>query len=292
MGLERAAGGMLRVALLVVFAGLNSFGGSGSASASAPAAAPQYLALGDSITFGSVVTPPGGDDDQWYARADNFVGYPTYFAAATGLHEVNPSCPGETSESMVTAGVSTNCSWYRSSYPLHAEYGGSQLQFARSFLRAHPDTRLVTIEIGINDVGQVVAGCGGWDQAGCIDAGLPSVLDTVRANLDVTITALRETGYAGTIMLVDYYALDYSNPQSTGVIRQLDTTIDGVAATDQLPFADNFTAFMNAAAVWSGDTCAAGLFGPGASWMGPCDLHPNAAGQRLMATAMEAGLAR
>ena len=268
-----------------------AFGGFQPASAVAPTT--PYLALGDSITFGYVSNPPPGYGSDPYADAGNFAGYPTYVGAATDMNAVDAACPGETSTSLITPGTpDAGCTAYRGSHPLHVAYAGSQLNFARWFLQTHNDTQLVTIAIGINDVGLFIARCGGWAHAACIDSGLPSVLDTVRANLTVIVDALRRTGYAGTIMLVNYFTVDYANQRAAGVMRDLDSSIATVAAEEHLTVADTFTAFMNAAAATRGDACAAGLFGDGRSLLGACDEHPNSAGQRLMATAVQAALAR
>ncbi|MGH7685542.1 MAG: SGNH/GDSL hydrolase family protein [Candidatus Dormibacteria bacterium] len=282
--------GVWRGALVAVIGSVLAFGGFQPASA---APTTPYLALGDSITFGYVSDPPAGDGSDPYADAANFVGYPMYAGAAAGLNAVDAACPGETSTSLITPWTpDAGCTAYRASHPLHVAYAGSQLNFAQWFLQTHPDTQLVTIAIGINDVGLFIAHCGGWEHTACIDDGLSAVLDTVRANVTVIVGALRRTGYDGTIMLVNYFTLEYANQQTAGVMRDLDSSIAAVAADEHLPVADTFNAFMNAAAATRGDACAAGLFGDGRSMLGACDEHPSAAGQRLMATAVEAALTR
>lgn len=279
-----------RGALVAVIGGVLAFGGFRPASAVAPTT--PYLALGDSITFGYVSNPSGYGSDP-YAVAGNFVGYPTYVGEAADLNAVDAACPGETSTSLITPGTpDAGCTAYRGAHPLHVTYAGSQLNFAQWFLQTHTDTQLVTIAIGINDVGLLIAHCGGWAHSACIGDGLPALLDTVRANLTVIVDALRRTGYSGTIMLANYFTVDYANQRAAGVMRDLDSSIAAVAADEHLPVADTFTAFMNAAAATHGDACAADLFGDGRSVLGGCDEHPNAAGQRLMATAVEAALAR
>src|SRR5262249_37795251 len=65
-----------------------------------------YLALGDSVAFGYVpsqaVPPPN------YQSAHSLVGYPEDVAQALSIRVSNASCPGETTESMLVAGVVSN----------------------------------------------------------------------------------------------------------------------------------------------------------------------------------------
>jgi hypothetical protein len=119
---------------------------------------PGYLALGDSVAFGyrpTPVTPPMG-----YLTPANFTGYPEDLAKMLRLHLVNAACPGETTSSMINSAVLNNgCEsnvhggpGYRSFAPLHVGYGGSQLSYAVRYLRRYPQTELVTIDIGANDI--------------------------------------------------------------------------------------------------------------------------------------------
>src|SRR5262252_9696891 len=105
-------------------------------SVTGPAANGTYLALGDSVAFGFVpsqaVPPPN------YLSAHSFVGYPEDVAQALRIRVFNASCPGETTDSMLVAGVVSNgCensltspSGYRTLYPLHVQYQGTQMQYA------------------------------------------------------------------------------------------------------------------------------------------------------------------
>ena len=252
-----------------------------------------YLALGDSITFGYVSRPaPVPDGSNPFSNPETFVGYPTYVGVALGLQAVNAACPGETSTSIMASGTpDAGCASYRAAYPLHVPYEGlTQLQFAEAFLRANPDTQLVTIAIGINDVGLAVPRCGGIKNTSCLERDLPAVLSTVRSNLTTIVRVLRGTGSHATIVLVNYYALEYANATTTGLVRSLDATIAEVGADEHLRVADSFDAFKRATDSSDGDACMSGLFAPGASTLGPCDLHPTEAGQRLLADTVESAL--
>lgn len=252
-----------------------------------------YLALGDSITFGYVSHPaPTADGSNPFSNPDNFAGYPTYVGAALGMQTVNAACPGETSTSIMAFGThDAGCASYRGAYPLHVPYAGlTQLQFAQAFLQGNPETRLVTVAIGINDVGLAVPRCGGIRNLSCVERDLPSVLSTVRSNLTTIVRTLRATGTHATIVLVNYYALEYENPTTTSLVRALDATIADVGADVHLHVADTFDAFKRATDSMGGDACVSGLFPPGTSTLGPCDLHPTDAGQHLLADAVEAAV--
>lgn len=267
-------------------AGTVSDSARASASAHASGASPQpYLALGDSVAFGYVAsaTPaPGGGDA--YADQANFAGYPRFAGAALHLTTFNAACPGETSGSMLDVHAPDNgCHQYRALFPLHVTYTGTQLQYADTFLREHHDTALVSLGIGANDGLLVVAQCGGVGNMSCIQQQLPTVVSTLRGNLTSIIQSLRATGYRGSIVLVNFYSLSYADARVTDLVSTLDSAIAAVAGAEHLQVADAFTAFKDAAQP-SGDTCAAGLLGPGTSMLGHCDLHPDTAGQQLIAT--------
>ena len=246
---------------------------------------PGYLALGDSIAFGWRPAP-------WaeYRNQADFSGYPEDLAAALKLNLVNAACPGETSAGMINPGAPSNgCETnarggpgYRAMFPLHVSYRGSQLSFAVDYLRQHPDTRLVTLGIGANDLfrcEEVTADhCGGSD--------LGPMLAETTSNLDIILGALRnQARYRHTLVVVLYYASYYADPASIAPIEALNAAIAGSAARHGALLADGFAAFRAAAAQAGGDTCAAGLRVKLAS--GGCDLHPSARGAQVLATAIQ-----
>ena len=139
--------------------------GAGAANAKTKAAKPlpvapgtRYLALGDSVTFGymegTVVPAPN------YHNAATFFGYPEIAGAALHLKVANAACSGETSSSLINPKAQSNgCEnspgnpsvGYRTQFPLHVKYKGSQLAFALSYLKAHKNVSLVSLMIGAND---------------------------------------------------------------------------------------------------------------------------------------------
>src|SRR5664279_4195930 len=111
----------------------------------------QYLALGDSLPFGFnplLVDPTGPTDPT------KFVGYPELAAPTLRLALTNASCPGQTTAGFMSlTALDNGCNAARAAgLPLHVAYTGTQLDFAVSFLRSNPHTRLVTLSLGANDL--------------------------------------------------------------------------------------------------------------------------------------------
>ena len=264
---------------------------SSSATSSLIQAPPApYLALGDSVAFGYLANPPtpsGGGSA--YKNAANFVGYPTYVGNFLDLNTANASCPGETTGSFIdTKAADNGCRVYRASYPLHVSYPGqSQLDYAVSFLKAHPTTELVTIGAGANDGLLVIAQCGGLTNTACISSKIGPALSTLTTNLTTIVQAVRGAGFNGTLVLVNFYSLNYANSFETQLVGQLNSAIASVATANHLGLADAFSAFQAAANRVGGNTCTTGLLAAGSSSLGSCDLHPSLSGQQLLATTVE-----
>lgn len=283
----------LAVATAVGAAGCGRATGHGTAGVSTDATASpvtpgaDYLALGDSVTFGyrEPTTTPKPD----YADPATFVAYPEDVAARLGLHVANAACPGETSASLVTAGAANlgcenspdGSASYRARFPLHVAYSGTQLAYAVSYLRAHPHTGLVTLMIGANDLFL----CEAKTKDRCVSE-IGSTLDAVRGNVRQILSAVRGPGgYRGRVVLVGYYATDYSAALGTAATQALNTAASGAAAPFGVAVADGYGAFEQAAAPDGGDSCKAGLLTRLST--GTCGIHPSAAGQALLAGAVE-----
>jgi lysophospholipase L1-like esterase len=197
----------------------------GAARAQAPH---HYVALGDSLARSA---QPNGDYQHGYAEQ-----------LLANLQQQDPSlqlvklaCGGATTTNMI----------YGSSDPSCAFPHKTQLAEAVSFLRAHTrSVRLVTIDIGGNDVDQCVISL---DQA-CLDAALPSV----STNLSTILSALRAAAGPGVpIVGMNYYdpylVFWFSDPTAAQTTEQMVVQFDDVlqsvydAAGD--PVADVETAF-------------------------------------------------
>jgi lysophospholipase L1-like esterase len=268
------------------------------ASLAAPNAAvaysrPDYLALGDSLAFGfsPLLVPPNAPPP---AEAGVFVGYPNTVAALLGLKLTNASCPGETSSHLIDlAGTDNGCGTWRFAYqfPLHATYVDAQLAFADAFLRAHPNTRLVTLDIGANDLHVLADSCGGEANVACITAGLPGLLGTLGTNLDTIYGHIRTAdGYTGRIVALTIPALDYNDPVVTPVIAGMNQVVAAHTVAWGGIVADGFGAEKLASAASGGDTCAAGLRIRLSRSPLSCDDHPSPLGRLVLSLAVAKAL--
>src|SRR6516162_1743650 len=201
-------------------------------SVTGPAANGTYLALGDSVAFGYV--PPEAVPAPNYRSAHSFAGYPEDVAQALRVRVWNASCPGETTDSMLVAGVVSNgCenspgspTGYRTLYPLHVQYQGTQMEYALKYLAVHQHTQLVTINIGANDVFL----CQETTADHCTNpAELETVLQQIAANLTAIYTQIRGgANYQGPLVALTYYSLNYSDPAQVAGTKLLDSVIASV----------------------------------------------------------------
>jgi lysophospholipase L1-like esterase len=243
----------------------------------------QYLALGDSVAFG---TNPLLDR----ANAANFIGYPEALAHELELNVTNASCPGEASGGFISlTGTDNVCRPYRANFPLHVSYATSQLDFAVSFLESHRHTRLVTINIGANDLFVLQKLCKAVTT--CVVDGLPGLLSTLSANLDTIYSRLRgEAHYRHQIVALTYYSTNYNDPVGMSVIQAINGTVAAATLKAGGKVADGFGAFKAVAdSKGGGDACVAGLV----IRLSPttCDIHPSPLGHDALAHAVRAALA-
>jgi lysophospholipase L1-like esterase len=249
----------------------------------------QYLALGDSVTFGymesNVVPAPD------YGNAAAFPGYPEQLGARLRLSVANASCPGETSSSLIrTSAPSNGCennpahssSNYRNN-PLHVKYTGSQLAFALSYLRSHHKVRLVTLMIGANDFFV----CQETTSDGCAStAERNATAATVTRNIHTILSAIRHKAhYNGQLVIVNYYSLNYSVAAVNAQSQLLNQVQDNAAKPFGVKIADGYGELRAASAHSGGNTCTAGLLTQLST--GGCGIHPSYAGQALLSQALE-----
>jgi lysophospholipase L1-like esterase len=251
----------------------------------------RYLALGDSVTFGyeeSGVVPTPNYHDQ-----ASFLGYPEMLGSALHLKVANAACSGETSSSLINVAAPSNgCenspgnphTGYRTMFPLHVKYTGSQLDYAVSYLHAHRDVRLVSLMIGANDAFV----CEETTKDGC--ASTPeqqAVAKTVTANIRHILSTIRNKAhYSGQLAIVNYYSLNYASPASNAMSRSLNKVQDSAAKPFHVVIADGFGEWQAATVHFAGDTCGAGLLTQ-LGRPGKCGIHPSYAGQALLAQSVE-----
>ena len=235
------------------------------------------LGLGDSVPFG-YITQAGFQ----YVNPNNFIGFPEYAGQQLRFDVTNASCPGETSGSLLSASaVDNGCKAFRAGAPLHVSYGGTQIKFATSFLQHHPETRLVTILVGANDVFLLEKACSGVPS--CILANISTVLGQLGANLDATFLAIHHAGFHGVLVGVTYYSLNYNDPIFTGVIKALDAVITQHTLAAGGVIADGLRAFKTASTLTGHRPCSAGLLNENPANTATCDVHPSQSGQELLA---------
>ena len=266
------------IAITTMFAATISLSGAAQAKTHS---LPPYLALGDSIAFG--FSPLIADTPANVAAGD-FVGYPETTASDAGLALSNAACPGETSGSFINPFQPDN-GCHSSPYyvrELKVHYSGSQLDYARSYLWAHPETELVTIDIGGNDLLLVQTACASsFSPTLCEVAELPGALVKFGANLTAIFTGLRTIGYFGQIVAVTQYATNYGDATQTLALGGLKDETVAIAALFDVTVADGYTAFQAATATFGGDACKAGLII--ALPDGTCNEHPSPAGRVVLA---------
>ena len=227
-----------------------------------------YLALGDSVSFGyresNTLPPPV------YTDPADFTGFPEDVAGALGMNVTNAACRGASSGQLLHSDVSAlGC-------PLHVPYTGTQVGFATRFLSSHPATTLVTLMIGINDALQCQA-----DTRDHCASELTHVLTELSENVATILTQIRDH-YAGTIVVVNYYPLTYNGADYSASVNH---AVDEAAAPFHVRVANGWSAFVTAAAPAGGDECAAGLLTQLVS--GGCGIHPSPSGQALLALSVE-----
>lgn len=264
-----------------------------------------YLALGDSIPFGmnALLVPPYSTQPP---KPDQFIGYPETVAAVEHLlksnKEVNASCPGETSGSFLsTSSPDNGCNSphlqpplppippFKTTFGLHTDYTGAQMDYAASQLQTNKHIDLVTLSIGANDVLLVLPQleqCG--TNAACAQAVLGPVLNTYAGNLAVILSRIRAQ-YQGTLIMTKYYspapALDSLAIAVNDVMTQVAAQLAMQPNFAPIQFADGYTAFQTVSAPFGGDPCRAGLLIrlPSSGSTPVCDIHPSPLGRDLLA---------
>jgi lysophospholipase L1-like esterase len=258
------------VRLLVLLLPVALLAGTVPASANDEAG---YLALGDSVAFGfsPLVSP---------TDTDAYVGYPEVLSK----HVVNAACSGETSGSLIAGPPDNGCAAFRSVAPLHVSYNGTQLAFAVGYIGAHPDTQLVTINIGANDLFVLLRTCG--TSSSCFAAGFPALLSTLAGHLVTIYASLRAAGFTGHLVALTYYVSNFNDANQVGAFGAINGVVSAITTEFGGRVADGFGAFQAEAAEAGGDSCAAGLLIRLPT--GSCDIHPSETGQEILAEAIEA----
>jgi lysophospholipase L1-like esterase len=235
-----------------------------------------YLALGDSVAFGF--------NPLLDLRTHTVTGYPELVAGDRGLTITNLSCPGEATGGFVSpTGADNHCRENRQMYPLHADYDGTQLDAAIDYLANHPETQLVTIDIGANDVFLLDHICN--RDLTCILTNFVATIDAYNKNLDTILEKVRHA-YAGPLVGLTIYNPYPTDRTAQYAIEQIDSALTAKLQYHGGIVADGLNSFATAGV---GDPCAAGLLIKLPD--GTCDVHPTASGAKVLADAIDAALA-
>ncbi len=215
---------------LTALTALATLGATPAGASPAPAGVEYYLDLGGSASVGfqpTAADPDGQPTDTGYAndllRIER--------ARWHGLQLVQFGCPGETTGKFMSGG--DRC----------RPAGKTQLSQAVDFLHAHPNTVLVTVDLGFNDIEPCLA-FRSVNQA-CltqrlelINQQLPPILATLRAAAGPTVRLVGVGHYDP--YLGDYLhrgsAIAFSEA-SVGAILRLDEALHAIYAAAGVPMA-------------------------------------------------------
>lgn len=231
--------------------------------------APQsyYLALGDSIAYGFQADKPG-------ARPSAIdTGYVDVFAArlrklSPNIVVVNYGCPGESTVTFTRGG----CPWLAEGRKLHDPFRGSQLEAARSFLRAHPgEVSPITVTLWGNDVLPL-------SQKG---KRAPRAIASFASRFRTILRQLRAAAPTAEIIATGAWNPEADRlAQTMPLYRSLDAAIAQAAAASRVRVANMFAAFNRGSVrAQRARLCALTFF------CSKGDPHPTAAGYRVMADA-------
>jgi lysophospholipase L1-like esterase len=203
-----------------------------------------YLALGDSLAFGS----------QQVKFNTNFPTEPPS-AFATGytdvlalqlriirpdIQTVNLGCPGETTITFINGG----CTYTSRGFSLHHSYSGPQLSTALAFLQQHPgQVSPITINIGVNDLVPLQSTCG--SDVSCYEGNAPAILAATRVNLDQILGSIRSVAPDAEIITFTNYDIAgvLIDPRFGRITEAFNNVVTDTASSHSVRVADVFSAF-------------------------------------------------
>lgn len=202
-----------------------------------------YLALGDSLAFGSQQIKFNANLPSVPPSAFN-TGYVDDLAVMLrdirpDIQTVNFGCPGETSLTFINGG----CNYTSRGFSLHNSYTGPQLSAAIAFLQEHPgQVSPITINVGVNDARPLISICG--TDLPCYEANAPAILAATRANLDQILGAIRSAAPDAEIITFTNYDLTVLvDPRFVRFTTAFNDVVTDTARSHSVRVADVFSAF-------------------------------------------------
>jgi hypothetical protein len=211
---------------------------AGASPAAGPVAGPveYYLDLGGSASVGfqpTAARPDGQPTDTGYANDLLTIERARWHA----LQLVQLGCPGETTGTFLNGGDPCR------------PVGETQLSQAVTFLHTHPDTVLVTVDLGFNDLDRCLAShlvneaCL-TQRLDLIDQQLPPILAALRAAAGPTVRIVGVGHYDPYLGTYLHGGSDIAfSEDSVAAIERLDGTLHAVYAAAGVPMADVGRAF-------------------------------------------------
>jgi lysophospholipase L1-like esterase len=276
---------LLICALTAILASIGLVIQARPAAAAGPVYAPPgkyYLSLGDSLAFGyqQIKVPAAAAATSPEADAATFnTGYTDDFyrmlqAIDPGIQLVNYACPGETSTQFIS---SAGCPSFP--FPLHNSFAGSQLQAALAFIQAHPgQVSPITLDLGANDIEQLLTKCGGLGHLECVAPALPGAVTALGKNVGQVLGALRQAAPNAEIIVTGLYNPYAAVDATTNALaKPVNDAIAQAAAATGAIAVDAFTSF-NLAPAEPQTVCTLTFFCGSLH-----DIHPTDAGYLTMA---------
>ena len=273
-------------------------------------AAPTYIALGDSITF--------GETDLTYVPSFGDRGYVSRFAdtlasrnGGTRPSVVNLAIDGETASSFTTNAGRTPPVMGRGDSPLQLENLNYANSNALSQSRLFADTvaaqtaagntiEAITITLGFNELAALAPMQSTPAAQAAAVAAIPATLAAYRANYAGVLDQVRSLAPDADLTLLGYYNPFPADPTSPGAPvfnaggTQLNGVIQGLAAQYGAAYADTATPFVGNEARYTFQAAqpAGSSVGGGFGGVLPIgNVHPNALGYSVIAAQVAAATA-
>jgi lysophospholipase L1-like esterase len=267
----------LAISLASILIAISTLAGCGSStSASTPATPPPYLlVLGDSLSSGY---QPAGAGDPTCAHPDiDKTGHGGW--ACLLLSRLRGQNAAYTIDNLATNGEDT-CGFMTGKMCDGKPIGGPvpQQRQARDFLRAHAGaTGIITLDIGADDATSLEAEARSGNNASVLTQ-LPAVFDRAAANYRRILQRLRQLAPTAPIMALGYYIPNLPSfippdilPIAQVAIRALARQFNAEIVADAKQFR---ATYVNLLTPFRGKQAQLLVLG---------DIHPNDAGQRLIA---------